>query len=45
MIYYNYIHIFNLYMFLGERLKEEWNPVLLGTIHGVIGKTQTLPGL
>lgn len=28
----------------GEKFQDVWNPVLLGTVHGIIGKMQILPG-
>eukprot|EP00111_Clytia_hemisphaerica_P023739 TCONS_00069961-protein len=28
----------------GEKFQEVWNPVLLGTVYGIIGKMQILPG-
>ena len=28
----------------GEKFQEVWNPILLGTVYGLIGKVKILPG-
>ena len=32
-------------LYEGEKFQEVWNPVLLGTVYGIIGKMQILPGI